>query len=500
MADDFTFIVIGAGAAGLNAALELAKKGSVLILNKGPLKTNASNWAQGGIAVQGNSLDNDQNHIEDTIKTGCHHNNLKAVSLMVRQSPKIVNHLLKIGTNFDKIQKNLKYSREAGHSLNRIISHADHTGHEIMRSLLKKIRNQKNIIIKEYCFCLDLLVQNKTGIGLQIIHKNILQNIYAPFVIICSGGCGALYPYTTNPYHATGDGIALAKRAGLKLKDLEFIQFHPTALFQKSQKRAFLLSEVLRGEGAILLNSKGERYMSGISEKAELAPRHLVARASFLESQNGPIYLKFPNKRREEIKKRFPHIYAKLAKMGLALEKDLIPIMPAAHYQCGGIATDLFGQTNIKNIYAAGEVACTGVHGANRLASNSLLEALVFSGQISKKITADIVAAARQNLKKIQQSKNPQKIAPPSPLEKKTHRQIRKKIRALMWENVGIIRTEKGLKKAKIEFNQILKSLETIKNKKNFLYFETRNMVEASLAITMSAQKRTQSLGTHYLA
>lgn len=501
-----SFLIIGAGLAGLNAALRLAEKGQALIISKGKLTISASAWAQGGIAVQGNKADSAALHFKDTLAAGCNHNKKSAVKKLVTQSATVAQKLIEMGIDFDHEGESLIYSQEGGHSLPRIISGGDSTGRKICEAFWRKIRHHPQITLIENAFCPRLITAKDRCLGAEIMIGERLIPIKALFTIIAGGGCGALYARTTNPPDATGDPIALAVKAGLKLKDLEFVQFHPTAFKPANQKsESFLLSEVLRGEGAHLVDQNGRRYLLGKIPAAELAPRHLVSLHSFHEGQKGPIYLRFKNKTAAQLQRRFPSIYAKLLQNGLRLEQDPIPVSPAAHYQCGGILTDLQGRTNLKNCYAAGECACTGVHGANRLASNSLLETLVFSNAIAADITAAKIRQAALTLANCRSAwpkKSATPISRPSSGQKRFLRLLQNKIRILMWEKVGIARRIADLRIAVKKLTALQGELQ-VWSKNNTpvsrLYRETENMILAALAITRSALDRRHSLGCHQL-
>lgn len=361
------FIVVGSGLAGLTSALTLAKYRQVLLISKAALKDCATNLAQGGIAAVTTAKDSFSSHIRDTLTAGAFHNNKQAMEILIKSAPAAIKWLREQGVKFDK-----NPSLEAAHSYRRVLRISDFSGREIEKVLLKKIKQNKNIKVLENCSVRDLLVENKQCFGVRTT-----KNIYSEKVILATGGLGQIFAYTTNPKVATGDGLAMAYRAGCKVVDLEFIQFHPTALKDNSSP-LFLLSESLRGEGAYLVNEKGERFIS------ELAPRDILARAIVKEQKKGEVYLDISRRGKKFIKKRFPNIYHELKRRGFNLVKEKIPITPAAHYSCGGIKVDSYGRTNIANLFAFGEVACTGVHGANRLASNSLLEAVVFPRRLGQ--------------------------------------------------------------------------------------------------------------------
>lgn len=473
----FDFIVIGSGISGLNFALNASKKGKVLIVTKKKIIEGATNYAQGGIAAVLDQLDNFQKHKNDTLKAGAYHNNKLAVEYMVKNGPKEIQKLQNIGVNFaENTAHKLELAKEGGHSHRRIAFVGDRTGHSIEKSLIKAVRSNPNIEIWEDTFAIDLLTKSGTCFGITILKNNKLQNIYASAVILATGGLGQIYKYTTNPKISTGDGIGMAARAGAKMQDLEFIQFHPTAL-NAPRKSKFLLSEALRGEGAKLLNHKGERFID------ELKPRDIVARAIYEESKKGPVYLDITHKKPSEIRERFPHIYKELKKRGFDLTKQKIPISPAAHYACGGVKVNLKGETSIRNLYAFGEVACTGVHGANRLASNSLLEAVVFSEVIIANIKKQKSNFPKFPIPKLNQTNN------------QNSRQIKQKIKNIMWQKVGIVRNQKDLQSA-------LRKLESIKftPSANIAELEIKNMIDTAILVAKAAIKRKKSLGCHFLA
>lgn len=363
----YQFIIVGSGLAGLTSALTVAKSGPVLLISKANLDDCATNLAQGGIAAVISPEDSFTSHIQDTLRAGAFHNQKKTVEILVKEGPEAIKWLQQQGVIFDK-----NPGLEAAHSYRRVMRISDFSGREIEKALLKKIKQNKNIKVLENCLVRDLLMEKKQCFGVRTT-----KNIYGEKVILATGGVGQIYTYTTNPKVATGDGLAMAYRAGCKLVDLEFIQFHPTALKDNSSP-LFLLSESLRGEGAYLVNEKSERFIS------ELAPRDILSRAIIKEQKRGDVYLDISYRGEKFIKKRFPNIYRELKKRGFNLAKEKIPITLAAHYSCGGIKVDEYGRTNVKNLFAFGEVACTGVHGANRLASNSLLEAVVFPRRLAQ--------------------------------------------------------------------------------------------------------------------
>ncbi len=484
------FLVIGSGISGLNFALHAAKKGKVILVTKKKLIDSNTNYAQGGIAAVLDKTDDAEKHINDTIEAGDFHNDKKAVRFMVENSAEAIYRLIDLGVAFEKDKNKLKLAKEGGHNKRRIAYVGDYTGQEIERILIKRVKEHLNIKIIENCFALKLITHRKTCYGSQVIHRNQVDNIFADQTILATGGIGQIYSNTTNPSIATGDGIAMAVEAGCKTQDMEFIQFHPTALDKQITPR-FLISETVRGEGAKLLNSKGQRFMTKRHKLKDLAPRSIVAKEIYKELEDGPVYLDISHKDRKFLKKRFPKIYAKLRSYKIDMAKDHIPVTPAAHYLCGGVKTDLNGRTKIKNLFAFGEVTRTGVHGANRLASNSLLEALVFSNQIIKKLKPSkklkIITIDRPTLS-LKTSK-----------ESLLAKRLRKEIQKLMWKYAGIVRDRKLIKKEGIPaIKQILQELSHITST-NQIIAETTNLAQTALLILTSAKKRRRTLGCHFV-
>lgn len=488
----YDVVIIGSGLAGMNAALHAAQYGTVLLVCKGKLQESNSRYAQGGIAGVFEKKDRYENHIKDTLAAGGYHNKRKVVEYFVRKAPEAIRMLEKLGVPFEHSSpKTFDLHREAGHGHSRIVHVGDHTGRSIIDVLTAKILQEKKITVMEKTFALDLLVKKTSCIGAKIMQQGKEIAVYARRTILATGGCGQLFQYTTNPSLTTGDGIAMAARAGCKIQNLEFIQFHPTALKEKKSPM-FLLSETLRGAGAQLINNNGERFMHRYHHDGELAPRDIVSRAIYKEQQHGTVYLdmrtktiKIPPKK---IKQLFPSIHDYLKGKGYDITTDLIPITPAAHYLCGGVTADVRGKTSLKNLYAIGEVACTGFHGANRLASNSLLEAAI----MSEHVMDDPLPAAPQNIT-LSPSTTDQI---PKSSSKLTIRKLKKQLQQIMWKHCGIIRTKKLLTNGRSRLKKITAQMKKLTpNSENK---ELQNMVEVADLMLQAAQKRRRSLGAHY--
>ncbi len=501
-ARQFDYVVIGSGVAGLRAAIELSETGGVLVLAKSELSDSATQWAQGGIAVALSDEDEVGLHEQDTIAAGDGLCRPEAVSVLVEEGPKYIQQLIEWGTEFDRAGTKLAFTREAAHSRSRILhAHGDSTGREIGRALLARARSIPHLHLQAYAFTTELIVENGCVVGLRYLDERsgAVHEVRARAVLLATGGLGQIYRETTNPEVATGDGMAIAYNAGAALSDMEFVQFHPTALAVKGAPR-FLLSEALRGEGGVLRNVNLDRFMKRYSEAQELAPRDVVARAIVSEmhrTRSAHVYLDMTEKSEDFIKKRFPRIHSTCLSYGLDLATDLAPVCPAAHYSMGGVKTDLWGCTSLPGLYAAGESAATGVHGANRLASNSLLEGLVFGARAGQAMTRDFPAGKRKAVAKTaQKSKEggtgahpskPEVVEPVSP--------ALQKIRELMWSHVGIMRSGPQLTAALAQ----LKSIEPPDSKKPCrASHELRNLHALALLITRSALAREESRGSHY--
>lgn len=487
------YLVIGSGIAGLYSALQASKFGQVILLTKKKLADSNTEHAQGGIAAAIDEDDSPELHSEDTVVAGAGLCDLEAVDILVNEGPDRVMELLEMGANFDREGNSIALTREAAHSRPRILhAHGDATGGEIHSTLVREVHREKLVEIREDHFVVDLLTyQNRCLGALALDKEGRLVAYLAKVVILATGGAGQLFKNTTNPDVATGDGIAIAYRAGAQLMDLEFVQFHPTALVIEGVP-PFLVSEAVRGEGAYLRNRDGERFMPAYHDLAELAPRDVVARAIITEmgkTQSERVYLDLSHLPAEKIRKRFPTITAMCKKFGLDIAKDPIPIAPSAHYMMGGVRTNHYGETNIQGLFACGEVACQGVHGANRLASNSLLDGLVFGHRIiqrSKKVTTAPLLNLDLTALKYTHLEQPEQV---------DINQLRCEIQEVMWEKVGISRSSAGLQQALDFFSrwQYLFRHSCIDTHS----LEAINMLIIGKLMVQAALTRTESRGGH---
>lgn len=499
------YVVIGSGVAGVRAAIELSESGSVLVLAKSDLYESATAYAQGGIAVALSDEDEIGLHEQDTLNAGDGLCRPAPVALLVEEGPKYITQLIEWGTEFDRSGMKLAFTREAAHSRSRILhAHGDSTGREISRALLARAHTIPHLHMRAHAFTTELILEHGRAAGVRFLDEtdNSLHEVRAGAILLTTGGLGQLFRETTNPDVATGDGMAIAYQSGAVLSDLEFVQFHPTALAVKSAPR-FLLSEALRGEGGILRNINLERFMKRYHEAQELAPRDVVARAVTSEmhkTQSAHVYLDMTAKPKDFLEKRFPRIYSTCLTYGLDLSADLAPVSPAAHFMMGGVKTDLWGRTSIPGLYAAGETAATGVHGANRLASNSLLEGLVFGARSGAAMIKDAPGSTKK------QQNMPGELFPKPGKSTEAHAAAQKakpaaasaalvKLRELMWKQVGIMRNGKDLKSAL----DSLKVLE-IPSAENTARcdHELRNLHALGSLITRCALAREESRGSHY--
>jgi len=433
------FLIIGSGIAGLRAAADLARSGDVLVLTKANPSESNTDYAQGGIAAAVGPGDTPGQHADDTIAAGDGLCDPEAVRVLVEDGVRYVHELIEWGARFDRDDSGaLALGREGAHGRRRVLHSADATGRELGRALWERVAEQSRVRIEQNARAVGLIIEGGRCIGARFITNEVVDEVHAGAVLLATGGAGQVFRETTNPTIATGDGVMLAWFAGARVADLEFVQFHPTALDVEGQPR-FLLSEALRGEGAQLLNAGGERFMTRYEPAGELASRDLVARAIVREQARtgGQVYLSMQHLDPAWVKARFPTITAVCATAGLDLATDRIPVGPAAHYVMGGVQTDLLGRTTVPGLYAAGEVACTGVHGANRLASNSLLEGLVFGARAAESMLEPV------------RTRPLERLEPLEPLEqRRTRLPEEADVRGLMWNSVGLWREEALLQTA----------------------------------------------------
>ena len=506
---DFDYVVLGSGIAGLMSAIHLSRFGRVCVLTKKDTAESNTNYAQGGIACVMTSDDSFESHVRDTLIAGDGLCDEKVVRRIVSAGPERIAELERLGMKFaaqhDSSGTRYDLGREGGHSLRRVLHAGDITGREIERILLEQVRARKSVTVLEHCMVIDLITTGWLGLsgvnrccGGYFLNRQTgaISAYRAPYTVLATGGGGKVYLYTTNPDIATGDGFALAWRAGVPIKNMEFIQFHPTCLYHPAAK-SFLISEAVRGEGAVLVNAAGEPFMERYDERGSLAPRDVVARAIDNEMKltgETCVYLDIRGKSAEFLEGRFPNIYKTCKSFGIDMARDLIPVVPAAHYFCGGVEAGVDGATSLPGLYACGEVACTGLHGANRLASNSLLEALVCShamaarvGELPRESNGVEIPAWQTG------------SAVPSD-EAIVIEHNWNEVRTCMWDYVGIVRTNKRLERARRRIGNLRAEIQ------QYYYdyvvtadlLELRNIAAVGELIVRSAIQRRESRGLHY--
>jgi len=526
------FLIIGSGIAGLSLALKLSKFGKVLVITKKEKAESNTNYAQGGIAAVQSEDDNFKLHISDTLDCGAGLCDVKAVEKIVKEGPARIKELVEFGVKFTKEEGKFKLGKEGGHSKNRIVHAKDLTGKEIEGALLKNVSENKNIKVFEYYFAIDFLTEKNIrkdrrrivtpdgerhedihcfGIYALNVKSNKVEKIVSQKTILASGGIGQVYLHTTNPAIATGDGFAMGYRAGCKIANMEFVQFHPTSLYESAigdNSHSFLISEAVRGAGAFLKTKKGEEFMRKYDKRGSLAPRDIVARAIDNEmKKSGDLYVYLDTSPIgvNRIKKEFPHIYEVCLKHGIDITKEMIPVVPAAHYACGGLKTDIQGKTNLINLYACGEVTMTGVHGANRLASNSLLEAVVSSNSIYESINAENEKSESKNEIDMKRHYDDIYDWDDSGTEN-TEEWIlisynKRETKELMSGYVGIMRNTYRLERAYRRIKMMKDEVRDFykKTKVSVELLELRNLIMVAYLILRSAMKRKESRGLHYM-
>ncbi len=477
------FLVVGSGIAGLHTAWRASGSGDVVVLTKRSLFDSATAYAQGGIAAALGAGDSPELHRQDTLAAGAALCDAAAVEVLVAEGPQRVRDLASIGARFDTDPHGrFSLSREAAHSRSRIVhAQGDQTGAEVARTLISRVREAKSITVLERTRVLDLIVADGRCIGVKASRAGRAVEIIADATVLATGGCGQLYRYTTNPQVATGDGYAIAHRAGVRLADMEFVQFHPTAL-DTPETPLSLISEAVRGEGAVLVNDRGERFMTRRHRLAELAPRDVVAREIFREMQRGSRVWLDARKLSRTFARRFPGILRICLARGIDPRKDRIPVTPAAHYMMGGIVTDLAGRSSLERLYACGEVSRTGVHGANRLASNSLLEGLVFAERVARDMAA---------IPKLPRPSRREAWTVPVLRDRGAAQVAADAIRVVMWEHAGIDRTARGLRACLRQLDEIARRLSPGAT-------EELNMIDTARLIARAALLRKESRGGHF--
>ena len=509
----YDFLVIGSGIAGMSYALKVAYHGKVAIIAKNTLEDANTYYAQGGIASVTNGWDNFDKHIEDTLIAGAGLCDREVVEKVVREAPAQIKELISWGVDFDKDEKgNFDLHKEGGHSEFRILHHKDNTGVEIQTSLIYTINAHPNIDVYNNHFAIEILTQHHLGeivtratsniecYGAYILNESTgeVETFLSRSTMIATGGIGCIYHTTTNPLIATGDGIAMVARAKGEIKGMEFVQFHPTALYHPGERPSFLITEAMRGYGGVLRTRDGKEFMDKYDERKSLAPRDIVARAIDNEMKNRGddfVYLDVTHKDAEETKKHFPTIYEKCLSYGIDITKDYIPVAPAAHYLCGGICVNINGESSISRLYANGECACTGLHGANRLASNSLIEAVVFAD-----------AAAKHSLPIFNNFDFQQDIpewdaeGTNLPEEMVLITQTYKEVGQIMSSYVGIVRSDLRLKRAMDRLNILFKETENLFQRSTVSkeICELRNIIQVAYMVIKQASLRKESRGLHY--
>jgi len=507
---EYDYVVVGSGIAGLSFALKAAANGTVAVVTKRGILDSNTAWAQGGVACVVSDEDSIDLHMRDTLSAGAGLCDTEAVHVVVSEGPARVAELIELGMHFDERSTpnghtELDLGKEGGHSKRRVLHFQDATGMEIERTLVARAKEHPNISLLEFHMAVDFITTGKLGyamqnacVGLYVLNEKtgLVETIRTDTTVLATGGCGKVYLYSTNPDIATGDGVAMAWRAGATISNMEFVQFHPTCLFHP-QAKSFLISEAIRGEGGHLVDQKGRRFMAKYHPLQELAPRDIVARAIDAEMKRTGskcVYIDVTHKPAEFIRSRFPTIHEKCRNLGIDITKEPIPVVPAAHYQCGGVKTDLHGATSLRGLYAIGEAACTGLHGANRLASNSLLEGLVLAHRAFEKTSRNRKPREEFELREW----TPGQVQDVDEMVVIYHNWD--EIRRLMWDYVGIVRTDKRLQRAATRLRNLHTEIQEFywNFKITTDLLELRNLVAVASLIVDCAISRKESRGLHY--
>jgi L-aspartate oxidase len=508
----FDFVIVGSGVAGLSLALKLAPNGSVAVVTKRAPSESSTAWAQGGVACVTSVEDSFELHIEDTLVAGVGLCDETAVRTIVTDGPGAVGDLVRIGVHFDERMleggnRELDLGKEGGHSKRRVLHYHDSTGREIEQRLLSAVAKDSRVQLLDNHMAVDLITTGKLGyatenraVGIYVLNEisGVVETLRSDRIILATGGCGKVYLYTTNPNVSTGDGVAMAWRAGAAIANMEFIQFHPTCLFHPIE-RTFLISEAVRGEGGRLVNEQGREFMGRYDSRGALAPRDIVARAIDAEMKRTGarcMFIDITHRPADFIRKRFPHIHETCAALGIDITKQPIPVVPAAHYQCGGVKTDLDGATTLRGLFAIGEVASTGLHGANRLASNSLLEGIVLARRCAEALLRPKYANYQQDL--ALPDWRPGHAQDVDEMVVVYHNW--EEIRRLMWDYVGIVRTDKRLQRASARLRNLHREIQEFywDFKLSTDLLELRNLCTVASLIVDSALARKESRGLHY--
>lgn len=505
------FLVIGSGLAGLTAALRLAESGDVVLVTKRGMHDSNSDWAQGGISCVMDPEDTLEAHVEDTLATGGGLCDEAAVRGIISRSQTAIKTLESFGVRFERRKGATGYDlgQEAGHSARRVLHAGDITGHEVMKALADKVRAHDRITLCENTMGIDLVTTGWLGepggnrcVGAYFLDRlsGAIFSVRADYTLLATGGAGKVYLYTSNPDLATGDGVAMAWRAGLPIKNMEFVQFHPTCLFHP-QAKSFLISEAVRGEGARLVNAAGEAFMETYDARAELAPRDIVARAIDHEMKSRgdrSVFLDITHRKVDFLQKRFPNIYGTCLKLGIDMARDPVPVVPAAHYFCGGVEAGINGVTALEGLFVCGETACTGMHGANRLASNSLLEAVVCAEAAALTMRSLLDEGSRSGTELAIPEWRAGDAAPSDEAVVVAHNW--NEVRTCMWDYVGIVRTNKRLERAKRRIRNVRREI-----RQYYLDYlvtpdvlELRNLAAVAELVIRSAEMRRESRGLHY--